>query len=334
MPRKTKDVSSKKETKKNVTKKEVVAEKVTKLEDIKAEKSKKTTTEKPKKSTASTKKATATKTTTKKSVVKEEIKQTEKPKKKKETTKKSTAKKTTAKKKTITKAKTKETPTEIEFMNEYYDLPYRYNQTIVTILAQTPTRLFVYWDIADEQIEQFKEQYGESFFEVTKPVLIIHNNTMHYSFEIEINDFANSWYIPINDAKCEYTIELGRRPIPNLYIPQNTDNSNDTDEVKNIKQNIPEYIYISSSNNLKTPNNKVLYNPPIYKKVVMRNVKTNQIIEKDISDFKFIANIESIGEFYDVYGLYAKFYKDEDLRHVNNPASGSITSRSYSSQFK
>ncbi|MEI3434642.1 MAG: hypothetical protein V8R26_06685 [Clostridia bacterium] len=35
---------------------------------------------------------------------------------------------------------------------------------------------------------------------------------MNYTFEIEINDFANCWYFNINDEKCEYVVELGRRP--------------------------------------------------------------------------------------------------------------------------
>ena len=35
---------------------------------------------------------------------------------------------------------------------------------------------------------------------------------MKYSFEIPINDFANSWYLHINDSKCHYRVELGRRP--------------------------------------------------------------------------------------------------------------------------
>ena len=50
---------------------------------------------------------------------------------------------------------------------EYYDLPYRYNQTIVKVLAQTPNNLFVYWDIADSDRENFKKQYGYDFFDKT-----------------------------------------------------------------------------------------------------------------------------------------------------------------------
>ena len=73
-----------------------------------------------------------------------------------------------------------------------------------------------------------------------RPVLIIHNETMNYSFEIEINDFANSWYIQVNDANCKYNVELGRRP--NQYLSE-------------LKE---PYVYISSSNPMDFPNDHIL----------------------------------------------------------------------------
>lgn len=142
---------------------------------------------------------------------------------KKATPKKSASKKSVSKKAVPKKVEKKENkPTIHNFSPEYYDLPYKYNKTVVKILAQTPTNLFVYWEISDEDREKLKEQYGEYFFEITKPVLVIHNITMNYSFEIDINDFANSWYFHVNDSSCEYQIELGRRPIPinYNYMPQ------------------------------------------------------------------------------------------------------------------
>lgn len=290
MPRKTKDVDTKETEKTAVKKTTSKAKKATSTTASKKVATKKSTSAKA----SSTKTATKNKTTT---------------------TKKTAVKKTTTRKKSTT---TKKTNSDKKFINEYYDLPYRYNQTIVKILAQTPTKLFVYWDISDKDRENFKKLYGENFFETTKPVLIVHNSTMNYSFEVEINDFANSWYLPINDAKCEYNIELGRKPILNSYNQYTEDLNN------NHVEQIPQYIYISSSNNLETPNDKILYNPPIYKKVLLRNIKTNQITEKDILDYKFIGNVESVGEFYDVYGLYAKFYKDEDF--LKNPSSRATSS--------
>ena len=116
---------------------------------------------------------------------------------------------TEVKTKSHTKA-TNELQSKPSFSSEFYDLPFRYNQTIIRILAQTPTTLFVYWEISDEDRTALKKQYGEYFFEITKPVLVVYNETLNYSFEIDIDDFANSWYLTVDDSNSKYKIELGR----------------------------------------------------------------------------------------------------------------------------
>ena len=220
----------------------------------------------------------------------------------------------------LTKAK-KETKKETKkvktFLPEYYDLPYKYNKTVVKILAQTPSNLFVYWEISDEDRTKLKETYGNYFFEITKPVLVIHNITKNYSFELDINDFANSWYFHVDDSNCEYQIELGRRPIPvnYSYMP-----NYDTEKNGPIAPIETPYVYISSSNNLEAPNDHILFNNS--NKIYFKNVKTNQIIEKDIKDFPFIAKDN---EFVNVYEIYKKLYKDEisnDHFDRMNPSSG------------
>ena len=137
-----------------------------KLEETKEIKDKKNTTK-----TKSTKTSTTKKTKNKKETLKVSTKQSTK-KGTKSTTKKTSKNSTTAKK-SVTKKVIKPTPV------EYYDLPYSYNQTVVKVLAQTPKTLFVYWEISEADKEKFKEQYGENFFETTKPVLIIHNETLN-----------------------------------------------------------------------------------------------------------------------------------------------------------
>ena len=212
-----------------------------------------------------------------------------------------TTKKETSKKKASSKKTTKPT------INEYYDLPEKYNQTVIRILAQTPKTLFIYWEISNTDIENYKKQYGENFFETTKPVLIIHNDTLNYSFEVEINDFANSWYLHVNDSKSNYRIELGRRPIKND---------------SKIKTN---YIYISSSNKIESPNDHILFNNS-QKMVYFRNVKTKQELQKPISSLSFMRNM---GKIYDMYDIYKELYKnEEDFNNLSNPSSH------MSSQFK
>ena len=189
---------------------------------------------------------------------------------------------------------------------EYYDLPQKYNETVVKVLAQTPKTLFIYWEISDKDIAKYKKQFGENFFETTKPVLIIHNNTLNYTFEVEINDFANSWYLHVNDSKSDYKIELGRRPINNESIKEN-------------------YIHISSSNEIESPNDHILFNNS-QKMVYFRNVKTNQETSKQVNSLSFIKNM---GKIYNIYDIYQELYKNEEnIEDLTNPSSHT------SSQFK
>ena len=223
------------------------------------------------------------------------------------TSKKAPSKKASAKvnskkalsKKSTSKKSTKKLSTSKINLLEYYDLPYRYNQTIVKVLAQTPKTLFVYWDISDEDKKNYIKQYGKDFFNTTKPVLIIHNVTMNYTFEIEINDFANCWYFNINDEKCEYVVELGRRPKDNnISIPNN-------------------YLYVTASNKIESPNGHVLFEKA-QKTLYYRDVKTNKTYSKDVANLEFI---KYFGRIYNLTSLYKEIYKDENIFDINNPTS-------------
>lgn len=279
-----------------------------------------TTAKKDTKKKATTKKTTTKTSTAKKTSTTKKAATTKKSK----TTKKVTTtktKKTTTTKTTKARKTTKEIlPEEITASTdltkkieilEYYDLPYRYNQTVVKVLAQTPTTLFIYWDISDDDRNRFVEQYGEDFFNNTKPVLVIHNNTMHYSFEIEIDDFANSWYLHVNDANCEYSVELGRRPkyyneSRHVDIPNN-------------------YLYVTSSNTIEAPNDHVLFDKNI-KTVYFKDVKTNIVTAKNITSISFLRNM---GKIYNLYDLQSDFTKNAWINSnhwqldLKNPSSGS-----------
>lgn len=234
---------------------------------------------------------------------------------KKEVIKKTTALKTTKKAinksttKIIEKNKTKtsksnvvkvnkhnllETKKENSFL-EYYDLPYRYNETIVKSLFQKPKTLFVYWDISDSDKTKYIKKYGANFFQTTIPILKITNKTKNYYFEIEINDFANSWYFDVKDANCEYIIELGRY-------------------VKNKK-----YIKISISEKIKTPNDHILFET-FKETICFKNIKTNKKTYKNENLFQHLKkdlNVEKI---------YNSIYKTENILDLNNPSSNNPTS--------
>ena len=271
--------SKKAETKKENTSKKSETKKASKVKDDKTAKttnSKKTEAKKIKNTTAATKKSTS-------------------------------RKKSTASNKIATKA---------DFKAEYYDLPFMYNKTVVRVLAQTPKMLFIYWEISDEDRSKLIDSFGENFFNSTKPVLIVYNDTLNYSFEVTIDDFANSWYLHIDDANCEYHVELGRKPINHA-------------QQYNQSVYIPYYIYITSSNEMASPNNKILFD--FNKTIKFKNVKTGQIIEKDINQFKFITNYG----IFSIQDLYKYLYPNENFEVENIELTGSSSkSGMFSSQFK
>lgn len=242
-------------------------------------------------------------------------------------------KKTTTTPKSVIPKTTKTKKKPLAEVIEYYDLPYRYNETVVKVLYQTPDTLFVYWDIADSDRENYIKQYGENFFNITRPVLIVHNDSMNYSFEIPINDFANSWYLHINDSKCNYRVELGRRP--NYY---------NQESIKEIQENIKtDYIYVSSSNKIESPNDRVLFSTNENNTVKFRNIKNHQ--EKSVSLYDIIKHLPAMKKVENIpyiseellQTIYSGIYQNEDIKlfeKLSNPSSGgNPSSGSMSSRF-
>ena len=317
----------------------------------------KTTSSKTKKATSKVATTKASTRTTKSSAAKTSTRASKsaagKPTKSSTSKSTKTAAKSTASKKTKTVASTKTSSSvkkasaKKETQNskkvsivEYYDLPYRYNQTVVKVLAQTPTNLFVYWDIADSDREFFKKEYGYDFFDKTRPILIVHNETMNYAFEVDINDFANSWYLHVNDANCDYKIELGRKPIYN-YVQREVgeleqkDLNSDFNKYPS-KPIDKDYFYVTISNDIDAPNNHILaedYNKPI-NSVLIRNVKSNTEYTKNIDNLPISKYLNNL---FNIQDIYKKLFEEntiKDFYDLSNPSSGHPSSGSFSSQFK
>lgn len=283
-------------TAKNTTKKKTVKKETVKIEEPKKE-------EKVKEQTIIEKiKAFIAKIV----AMQEEARLEEEGKKEELNTEKNTAKKHTK----------KEEPEKKSYILEYYDLPYRYNETVVKILAQTPKRLFVYWDISDSDRQKYIQAFGERFFEETYPVLLVHNEDMNYTFEVPINDFANSWYLDINDSKAKYTIQLGRK------FRQKTEMVNivaSTETANVVLQN--DYVPITTSNMLEVPNDHILFEN-LQSRVLYRNVKTGQESTVEIDNLEFA---KRMGHIYSIYDIYKEIYNNEmdseSLTDLLNPSS-------------
>lgn len=348
MPRKPKETNEEKNEKKQLKLNEKIntliknvlepEEKTSKTEQVPTKASKEKVIKAKSNETANKK---VSKTTTKSKIEKATTKKAPKAKDEKDPGKKSikTGKKVAPKttRKTATKSETKTVSKSKSNSNtkspqvvaptivEYYDLPYKYNQTVVKILYQNPTTLFVYWEISDSDVENYKTIYGENFFETTRPVLVVYNDTMNYKFEVDINDFANSWYFNINDSKCDYRVELIRRPV--FY----------NEKIQT------DYIYITSSNKVNTPNDRILFSTNEPYTVYFRNTKNSNLRKVNLPKLLEQLNLANQNSGFpivrNVHDLYKNIYHIENIEEfsisLTNPSSrgGNPSSHSLSSRF-
>lgn len=96
------------------------------------------------------------------------------------------------------------------FKSEYYELPNKYNKTALTLLVQSPSRMYAYWDVSDKSIRAFSKEQHQKYGNCT-PFLQITNLTMNYSYDIPVDPFTNNYYIEVNDTDCNYTVKLVRK---------------------------------------------------------------------------------------------------------------------------
>ena len=207
------------------------------------------------------------------------------------------------------------------YLLEYYDLPYRYDETVVRILAQTPRKLFVYWDISDSDKQRYINTFGESFFNDTYPILLLYNEDKKYIKEIVVNDFANSWYINIDNPKTKYSVQLGRKFKNRPQIVNIAKMEEERIELQN------DYPPMVNSNKIEAPNDRVLFDK-FASLIKFRNVKTGQETVKDLSAFT-----EKISKAYDVPSFKQVFREinkseaiSDDRFDFDNPTSGNPTS--------
>lgn len=133
---------------------------------------------------------------------------------------------------------------------EYFDVPYRYNETCIKLLFQNPYTLFAFWDVSDEDEKKFIEKYGENSYYNSRIYLEVINQTNGKKFEIDVNPFAKTWYIHIDEPNCRYTVNLCRK-------------------INN------ETVNISSSNQLQVPTDAPHFPEDNYFTFI--NVQTNEV---------------------------------------------------------
>jgi hypothetical protein len=99
------------------------------------------------------------------------------------------------------------------------DLPHRYGQDRLVLMARDPYWLYAYWEISAARQEDFKEQYGPEAWHASRPVLRLYDvtgvpefnggNALSY-VDIPVNEESDSWHIEVGEPDRAFCVDLGR----------------------------------------------------------------------------------------------------------------------------
>lgn len=96
-------------------------------------------------------------------------------------------------------------------------IPESYHQSYFRAMARDPEWAFAYWEINPDQIKKIKSSLGEELFEYSKRIIRLldvtgisydGSNSLSYT-DIEINNFANNWYVKVPQPGKTYLMEIG-----------------------------------------------------------------------------------------------------------------------------
>ena len=97
------------------------------------------------------------------------------------------------------------------------DIPDVYNDTYMRALPRDPEWIFVYWEISESSRNALKGKMGEAAYHSSKKLLRLSDvtdrnydgsNAQGYT-DIEINDYANNWYVRVPEPGRTYLVECG-----------------------------------------------------------------------------------------------------------------------------
>lgn len=94
------------------------------------------------------------------------------------------------------------------------ELPAGYGDTRIVALPRDPYWLYAYWEISSATRSTLERQYGQSFFQRSRPVIKVRGQETDSRivdiFDLEINDYADNWYIKVPFPDRTYILDLGR----------------------------------------------------------------------------------------------------------------------------
>ncbi|MFH0826412.1 MAG: DUF4912 domain-containing protein [Candidatus Omnitrophota bacterium] len=96
------------------------------------------------------------------------------------------------------------------------DLPYQYDRDRMILQVRDPRWLHTYWEVAPPTIERLKNDLREDFFNAKRVLrvydvsdIVFNGENAHSLFDIQVNEFANNWYINTQGPDRSWCVDFG-----------------------------------------------------------------------------------------------------------------------------
>ncbi len=100
------------------------------------------------------------------------------------------------------------------------EFPVNYDKNQVNLLVRDPEWLYAYWEITATAQTDFSREFGD-YWDISKPMLRVYDITdaeQRYYYDIQIQDYADSWYIHVGKPNHTFFVDMGRvLPNGNFY---------------------------------------------------------------------------------------------------------------------
>lgn len=170
------------------------------------------------------------------------------------------------------------------FKEPDYFLPLGYNDNKIVLLVVDPNNLFAYWEISNTKKQNFINQFGQNSWNNSKLVLKVNNITLNKTEYIEINEYANNWYIKSKQPNCIYTVEIGKLFENNLFISLASSNAASTPS-NSISNN--NFVYFANYKDLRKFKQLSINNEIIKYENIINNLGMSSAIISGISSESF-----------------------------------------------
>jgi len=96
------------------------------------------------------------------------------------------------------------------------ELPSEYGQDKLVLLVRDPWWIYAYWELTSQTLDKIKKELGAAFsgarhilrvYDISN--IIFNGNNAHRFFDIQVNEYANNWYIDTAGPGRSWCVDLG-----------------------------------------------------------------------------------------------------------------------------